>query len=159
NRSLSLPGDTALKALADHLLGQFAADEDDAAFASFAFLPGSLMITFQHHVNALEDITVVIVAEGKDSFGTQDVLAFAGNQVLQPRHEFGRIERPFGSQRKRLHFLVVVVFQAAVVVIVMMIVAVMVVVIMMVVAIAGFQKFRLDLQDAIEIERAALQNI
>ena len=45
----------------------------------------------------------------------------------------------------------------AVAVIVVMVMAVMVMV--MIVAVAGLEKFRLDLEDAIEIERAALQHV
>jgi len=57
------------KTVADHLLGQFAADEDDAALARLAVLPpsagdspSSIMCT------PLEHVAVVIVAEGEDAF-------------------------------------------------------------------------------------------
>ena len=84
-----------------------------------------------------------------------------GDQVLQPRHEFRRIERFFRAQRQRLHVFIVIVFQAAMAVGMIVVVMIVVVIMMMVmiVAVAGVQKFRLDLEDAIEIERAALQHV
>src|SRR4051812_38264471 len=85
--------DAVLKTVADHLFRQFAADEDEAALARLAVLPGALVIALQHHVHALEHITVFIAAEGEDALGAQNLLALAGNQVLQPWHEFRRIER------------------------------------------------------------------
>src|SRR6202022_607059 len=51
-----------------------------------------------------------------------------------------------------------VMLQAAMAVAVILTIMV-VVMIMMIVVIAGFQKFRFDLEDAIEIERAALQHV
>src|SRR5437763_5442219 len=93
NRTLSSRGDTVRKAVADHLFRQFAADEDDAALARLAVLPFSLMIAFQHHVHALEHVAIVIAGEGKDALGAQILLAFAGDEVLQPRHEFRGVKR------------------------------------------------------------------
>src|SRR5206468_12861687 len=98
DRTLSSRGDTVRKAVADHLLRQFAADEDDAALARLAVLPLPLMIAFQHHVHALEHVAVVIADEGKDALGAQNLLAFAGDKVLQPRHEFCGIERLVRAQ-------------------------------------------------------------
>ena len=129
---------------------------------ALAVLPLPLMIAFQHHVHALEHVAVVIVGEGQDALRAQDLLALAGDEVLQPRHEFGRIERLVGAQRQRLHLLVVVVLQPAmaVAVIVVMIMAVMMIVVMvMIVIVAGLEEFRLDFEDAVEIERAALQHV
>src|SRR6476646_6068550 len=147
-RTLSSRGDTALKTVADRLLRQFAADEDEAALARFALLPGPLVITLQHHMHALKDIAVVIVAEGKNPFLAQNLLALAGDEVLQPGHELGGIERPVGAQRQRLHVLVMVMLQAvmAVAVIVMMVMTVVVIV-----AVAGVEKFRLEFEDTVEI--------
>ena len=100
------------KAVADHLLGQFAADEDETALARLARFPGALVIALQHHVHALKDIAIVIVAEGQNAFRAQDLLALARDQVLQPRHELGRVERLVRAQRQRLHVLVMIVLQA-----------------------------------------------
>src|SRR5437762_1757366 len=146
-RTLSSRGDTALEAVADHLLRQFTADEDEAALAPFVVFPLPLMIALQHHMDALEHIAVVVAGEGEDALGSQDLLPLGGDKVLQPRHEFGRIERLVRSQRQRLHLLVMVVLQPAmaVTVVVMM---VMVVIMVMTVVVAGFEEFRFDLEDA-----------
>src|ERR1700730_7455170 len=141
DRTLSSRRDTALKTVADGLLGQFAADEDETALARLAVFPGPLMIALQHHVHALEDIAVVIVAEGEDALRAQDLLAFAGDQVLQPGHEFGRVERLVRPQRQRLHVLIMVVLQAMAVTVVMI---VMMVVVVMIVIGALLEKLRLE---------------
>src|ERR1700722_20812229 len=64
-------GDALLEAVADGLLGQFAADEDETALARLAVFPGALVIAFQHHVHALEHIAVVVVAERHDALRVQ----------------------------------------------------------------------------------------
>src|ERR1700738_1580221 len=107
DQTLSSRGDTALETVADRLLGQFAADEDEPALARFAVLPGPLVIALEHHVDALKHVAVVIVAERQNSLRAQNLLALAGDQVLQPRHEFGGIERLVRSQRQRVTVLVV----------------------------------------------------
>src|SRR3979490_473871 len=93
DRTASSRGNTALKTVADHLLRQFAADKDKTALARFTVLPPALMVTLQHHVDALEHIAIVVAGEGEDALGAQDLLPFGGNEVLQPGHEFVRIER------------------------------------------------------------------
>src|ERR1700728_1985821 len=128
-------GDALLEAVADGLLGQFAADEDQTALARLAVFPGALVIAFQHHVHALKDVAIVVVTEGENSLRAQDLLALAGDQVLQPGHEFGGVERLVRAQRQRLHVLVMVVLQAAMAMIVIMVVIVAVMV-MMIVAVA-----------------------
>src|SRR5215510_6633233 len=113
DRTLSSRDNAALKAVADHLLRQFAADEDDAALAPLAVFPFSLVVALQHHVHALEDVAVVIVAEGEDALRAQNLLAFGRNELLQPRHELCWVERLVRTQRQRLHVLVVIVLQPA----------------------------------------------
>src|ERR1700722_8463072 len=134
DRTLSSRGDTARKTVADDLLRQFAADEDQTAFARLARLPGALVIALEHHVHALEDIAVVIVAERQNPLRAQYLLALARDQVLQPGHEFGGIERLVRAQRQRLHVLVMVMFQAAMAVTVIVIMPVTVGTILIVVA-------------------------
>src|SRR6266481_1204446 len=90
-RTASSRGDTALEAVADHLLRQFAADEDEAAFARLPVLPLTLMITLEHHVHALEHVAVIVAGKGEDAFRAKDLLPLAGYEVLQPRHEFVRV--------------------------------------------------------------------
>ena len=85
--------DAPFESIPNDLLGQFTPDENQSAFTRLAFLPRSLMIAFEHHVNALEYVTVIVAVEGENAFRTQYLLAFAGDQLLQPRHESVRIER------------------------------------------------------------------
>src|SRR6201989_2062858 len=93
DQTASSRGDTALKAVADHLLRQFAADEDKTAFARFTVFPPTLMVALEHHVHALKHVAIIVVGEGEDPLGAQDLLPLRGYEVLQPRHEPGRIER------------------------------------------------------------------
>src|SRR5262245_63507517 len=101
-RTLSSRDDAALKAVADHLLRQFAPDEDDPALAPLAILPFPLVVALQHHVHALEDVAVVIVAEGEDALGAQDLLAFGRIELLQPRQALGWAERLVRTTRQRV---------------------------------------------------------
>src|SRR5215475_11197143 len=98
DRTWTSRGDAAFEAVADRLLRQFTADEDETAFALLVALPFPLVIAFQHHVHALEDVAVVVVGKGEDALGAQDLLPLGRHQVLQPRHELGRIERLVGPQ-------------------------------------------------------------
>src|SRR5882757_292115 len=147
-RTRSSRDDAALEAVANELLGQFATDEDETALARLVLLPFPLMVAFQHHVHALEDIAVVVIVEGEDTLGAQDLLALAGDEVLQPGHELGRVERLVGAQRQRLHVLVVVMLQAVAVVMMIVVMAVVMIVVMLV---ADFEEVRLDFEDAVEI--------
>src|SRR5260370_7062590 len=76
-----------LEALADHALRQFAADEYDAAFALFAGAPVALMITFQHHMDALDAIALGGVLERPDAFAAQNFLTLLSHQILVPRKQ------------------------------------------------------------------------
>ena len=64
--------------------------------------------------------TAVSYTHLQNPLRAQVLLAFAGDQVLQPGHEFGGVERLVGAQRQRLHVLVVVMLQAAMAVIMVM---------------------------------------
>src|SRR6266702_1223110 len=158
-RTASSRGDTAFKAVADHLLRQFAADEDEAALARFIVLPLPLMVALEHHVDALEHVTVIVAGKRQDALGAQDLLSLAGYEVLQPRHEFVRIERLVRSKRQRLHILVMVMLQPAMAVAVVVMMVMAVVIVVMIVVVAGLEEFRLDFEDTIQLERAALQHI
>src|SRR6478609_2769950 len=85
--------DATLKPVADELLGQFAPDEDNAAFAFLAGFPFTLMIAFEHHVNALKHEALVVVLERQDALAAQDRSALFLDQSLQPRQKLLRIER------------------------------------------------------------------
>src|ERR1700731_4051637 len=152
--------DAALESFGDHLARQVAADEDHAAVALLAVFPRPLVIAVEDHVHALEHEALIVVLESEDAFAAQNVRTFLLHQILHPRKELIRIERLVASQRNRLHVLVVIVLEPAVrmrvlvVVIVMMIVAVMMVVIVAV----AFEEFRLDVEDAVEVEGVALKH-
>src|SRR5580692_50731 len=155
----------ALEAFGDLLAGQIAADEDDTAVALLAVFPWPLVVAVEDHVHALEHKARIVVLEGEDAFAAQNVRAFLLHQVLHPRKELVRIERLVAAQRNRLHVLVVIVLEAAVrmrvlVVVIMMVVvamAVIMIVMMIVVVIlaVALEEFRLDVEDAVEIEGVA----
>src|SRR5215472_14667686 len=155
------------EAFPDLLLGQLAADEDDAAFALLARLPRALVVAVENHVHALEHEAHVVVLERQDALAAQNARPLRLHEVLHPGKELVRVERLVGLERDRLHLFVVVVLQAAVVtvvvavimavVMVMAVVVVMIVIVMMVTAVA--KEFRLDLHDAVEIESIASQHL
>src|SRR5260370_10103135 len=144
-----------LKALADHALRQFAADEYDAAFALFAAAPVALMITSQHHMDALDGIALGVVLERQDAFGAENILTLLCHQILNPGKELVRIERPVGFERQRLHILVVIMLEPAMT----MVVAIGMIMVVMVVTVARFQELWLDIQDCIEVEVVAVQHL
>src|SRR6185312_14946565 len=134
----------ALKPLADFVFRQIAADEDDAADALLAPLPGTLMVAIQDHVHALKHKTLGIVLERQDALRAQDVQTFGGDQVLHPREELVGVERLLAFQRKRLHLLVVIVLEAIAMMVVMALVMIVMMMVVMVVivmiVIVGRQK-------------------
>src|SRR5260370_667280 len=144
-----------LKALADHALRQFAADEYDGAFALFAVASVALMITFQHHMDALDGIALGVVLERQDAFGAENILTLLSHQILDPGKELVRVERPVGFERQRLHILVVIMLEPAMI----MMVAVGMIVVMMFVAVARFQELWLDIENAVEVEGIAVQHL
>src|SRR5580692_1310022 len=155
--------DAALKPFGDQLARQIAADEDDTAVALLAVFPWPLVVAVSVKIQALEHKARIVVLEGEDAFAAQNVRAFLLHQVLHPREELVRIERLVASQRNRLHVLVVIVLEPAVrmrvlgVMVMMVVVAMIMIVVMMIVTVA-FEKFRLDVEDAVEIEGVALQH-
>src|SRR5579871_339026 len=163
-----MSGDAALKTFGNGLARQVAADEDDAAFALLVFVPGPLVIAVENHMHALKHEALVIALERQDALAAQNVGPFLLHQVLNPGKEFIWIERLVAFQRNRLHVLVVIVLQAAVmmgVMVVVVVVVIMAVLVIMVVIMAmrvivavAFQKRRLYVEDAVEIEGVAIQN-
>src|SRR5579864_6649090 len=167
-RASLMSGDAALKTFGNGLARQVATDEDDAAFALLVFVPGPLVIAVENHMHALKHEALVVALERQDALAAQNVGPFLLHEVLNPGKEFIGIERLVAFQRDRLHVFVVIVLQAAVmmgmmvVVVVVMIMAVLVIMVVimamrMTVAVA-FQKRRLDVEDAVEIEGVAVQN-
>src|SRR5581483_8474393 len=156
----------ALETLADHLLRQLAADEDDAAFALLAVLPRPLVIPVQDHMHALEHEALRIVLERQDALAAQNVRSFLGDQILDPGKELVRVERPVGAQRHRLHLLVVIMLQAAAVmmvvavtVLMVMVMVVVVIVIVVMVVLVRLQEGGLDIEDAVEVEGIAAEHL
>src|SRR5215831_8759191 len=159
-------GRAAREAFPDLLLRQLAADEDDAALALFIRLPWPLMVAVEDHVHALKREALVVALERQNALAAQNVRPFSLYEILHPGEELVRIERLVGPQRQRLHLLVVIMLQAAMMMrmIVMVIVAMPVIMVMIVVMIvmmvaAVAEKFRLDLQDAVEIEGVAPEHL
>src|SRR5437764_3415289 len=158
---LTLFGDAALEAVGDHLAGQVAADENDAAVALLAGLPRPLMIAIENHVHALENEPLIVVFEGENALAAQNIWAFFLHQVLHPGEKFVGIERLVDGECNRLHLLVVIVLEPAVgmrvIVVVIMAVVIMIVMVMMIVFV-GTKKIRLEIEDAVEIERIAAED-
>lgn len=71
---------------------EVAADEDKPAFAFFVVFPGPLMIALDDHMDALDDIALVIVAEGENALEAQDIRALFLGDLLHPWEEFVGIE-------------------------------------------------------------------
>src|SRR5258708_39448012 len=103
----------ALEAGTDARLGQFPADEDDAAHARFVAFPFALVIAVENHMHALEHEAFRIILERQYALAAQNVLALLLDQGLHPGEELVRIERPLGLERDRLHLLVVIVLEPA----------------------------------------------
>src|SRR5579863_4550312 len=130
----------AFEAGPDARLGQFPADEHDAAQALFVVLPRALMVAVENHVHPLEHEALGISLEGEDALAAQDVLAFLLHQGLHPGEELVRIERRRELERDRLHLLVMIVLEPAgllrmVMIMIMIMVMVMVMVMVMIVSV------------------------
>src|SRR5215813_9080201 len=147
------------KAFPDLVLGQLAADEDDAAFTLLARLPWALVVAVENHVHALEHEALVVVLERQDALAAQNARPLRLHEVLHPRKELVRVEWLVGPERDRLHLFVMIMLQAAVVAmrVAVTMAVVMVMIVMMVTAVA--EELRLDLHDAVEIEGIAPQHL
>src|SRR5262245_61916056 len=149
------------EAFPDLVLGQLAADEDDAAFTLLARLPWALVVAVENHVHALEHEALVVVLERQDALAAQNVRPLDLHELLHPGEKLVGVERPVGLERDRLHLFVVIVFQSAVVMVGMIMIMPMVVIVFVIVrrgnAIA--EEFRLDLHDAVEIEGIAAEHL
>src|SRR5689334_1140945 len=100
--SLTL-GDAAFEPLTNLLLGQIAADEDDAAVTRFIRTPGTLVVAVEDHVHALEDKSLRVVLEREDTLAPKDLRAFFGNEILDPGKKLVGVQRPVDLERDRLH--------------------------------------------------------
>lgn len=58
----------------------------------FIVLPGALMITFNDHVHALDDIAFVVVLKCKDALQAKDIRALFLGDFLNPWEKFIRVQ-------------------------------------------------------------------
>src|ERR1700730_8846830 len=148
-------GDAAFEAGLDPLLRQGAADEYDPAFPLLPVLPWPLVIAVEDHVHALKDQPLIVALERQDALAAQDVGSVPLHQILHPGKELVGIERPFGLDHERLHLLVMMVLEPAAVVMMLLIAVGMLLSMRVRMVAAVLQELRLDLQDAVEVERVA----
>src|SRR5262245_24843394 len=80
-----------LEALPQTFGVEIAADEHQPALMLLAVLPGALVVAFDDHVNALDDVAVRIVLERDDAFEAQNVRAFHLGGLLDPREKLLRV--------------------------------------------------------------------
>jgi hypothetical protein len=162
-RRTALFRDAAFETFADHLTGQVAADENDSALALLIGFPRPLMIAVKDHVNTLKDEALIVVLERENAFASQNVRAFLLHEVLHPGKELIGIERLLGVERNRLHLLVVIVLQPGWGVgmgvrmrtSMSMISLLMIMLMVVMIAVLAAEKFRFQIEDAIEIKSIA----
>jgi hypothetical protein len=88
----------AVKALSENVLWQIASDKDQTACFRLAGLPGALMISFEQHVNALNNETIGIVLEVKNALEAQNIGPELLGDLLYPRQELLGDERCVSRQ-------------------------------------------------------------
>src|SRR5579871_1658241 len=93
-------GGAGEKALLDRAGVKLAADENEPAFALLIGLPLALVIAVEHHVHALQHEALRVVLEREDSFATENLRAFPGDEIVDPWQEFFRIQGLFAFQRQ-----------------------------------------------------------
>src|SRR5690606_26560464 len=99
-------------------------------------LPGALVVAFDDHVHALDDVAFRVVPEGDDALEAQDVRAFDLRDLLDPREELLRIHLA-AAQRYGLHRHIMYRGCVVVPVMVMMVVIVPVMMVVMIVIAVG----------------------
>ena len=115
------------------------------------------MIALDDHVDALEDVALRVVLEGEDALEAEDVGSEGLGELLDPREEELGIERrPAQRDAGDRRIMDVVVMRMLVVVIVAIVV--MVVLVMVMVVIVTVEEVRIERQDAVEIEGAAVEH-
>src|SRR5207249_8653223 len=123
------------KPLLDDTLRKAAADEHQPGFPLLVRLPWTLMVTFDQHVDTLDDKTLVVVRHRDDALHPQDVGSERLRDILDPGDELLRIHRTIGRERQAADRLIVLV-----------------------VVLLG-EKARLDVEDAIDIESIAAEHL
>jgi hypothetical protein len=117
-----------LETLAEQVLGQVAADEDQPALPLLVGFPGPLPVAIEQHVNPLDDEALVVVLQRQNALHAQQVGAVLLRDVLDPGHEPVRLDRTVCAQRQA-HDLIIALVLAVL-----------------------CQEARLDLENAIEVE-------
>ena len=95
-------------------------------------------------MHTLKDKAFRLVLKGEDALAAQNIRAFFLHQIIDPGHEFFRVDIAIMGQGEALHLLIMIMFQAMVVVIMVMMMVIMVMVVMIVVVLFGVQEIRLD---------------
>ena len=119
-----------MHALAQFVLLQVAADEDDLRFALLARPPFALRVAVEDHVHALKHEALGIVLERENAFRAKDVGPLALHEIVDPGQELVGIDVAVDAHGDRLHLLVVIMLQALVRAVAMMLMMIMVVVVM-----------------------------
>ena len=81
---------------------EFPANENKSALMSFTVFPGTLMVTFDDHVHALDNIAFMIILESQNALQTENIRPLFLCDFLDPWEEFICVEltRP---ERDRLN--------------------------------------------------------
>src|SRR5262249_55773203 len=122
------------------------------------------MVTVEDHVHTLQHKAPIVGLERQDALAAQAVGPLFLHQMLHPGKELVGVERFLRRQRDRLHLFVVIVLETAamrVVAVSVIMIVTMIMVVIMVMAVAVFvvmlgrEEFRLDVEDAIKVERVS----
>src|SRR5262249_40769665 len=113
---------------------EVAADEDELAGALLAFFPRRAPVGVHHHVHALIDVAPRSAVDRQDALAAQDVLALELQQRAHPFLEAIRIDRTVAAEREARHLVA------------------------MVVVVAVLEEVRLEFEDALQVERALVED-
>src|SRR5262245_36213468 len=152
------------EAALERLAVELAADEDQLAGARIVLPPGLAPVGVHHHVHGLEDEAPILALDREHALRAQDVGALLLQHAADPHPEAVGVHRAVEHAGDRGDAVVVdVVVMVVVVIVVMVVIMIVVVVIMLMVMIvvvpALLQELGLDREDALQIERAAVEDL
>ena len=127
-----------------------AADEDQLAHSRLAVAPGSLVVAFDDHVNALQHVTLIVAFESQDPLEPKNIRPLNLSDFANPGEEPLRLHLA-ADQRYRSHRMIM---PAVIVVIVMA----MLMVIVAMIVLVFIEKVRIERQDPVKIEGAAIEH-
>src|SRR5262249_35289876 len=113
---------------------EVAADEHELARTLLAVLPRLTPVGVHHHVHALIDVALGRAVNGEDALAAQDILAAQLQQRAHPLLELVGIDRPVGAEGEAGNLLA------------------------MIVIVAVLEEVGLELEDALEVERALVED-